>query len=75
MQFGTINYENLKTSLKLVQPSNDLEKIILKTFSELSTEDNSLIKEMPLLTVALGSLIVSKMCIMIVSSSGFVTIS
>lgn len=70
IQFGTIDLNKFDSNLKLTKTENKLETVVKNTLLEICQDKQ--IKEMPLMTVALGSIIVSKMCIMIVGSSGFI---
>lgn len=67
LQFGSLNLENLTNAISKSPTNSIYEKALLDTLHSMNKN-----QQVPLLTIALGTLLISKMCLMISNSSGFV---
>ena len=72
LNYGSLDLNQFQSEISLIKPSNDLEKIVLRTLSNTKSL-NSHKQQMPLLTAALGTYLVTKLCLMLVGSNGHIT--
>jgi len=68
LNYGTLNEVSFLEKLNAVQTSTDLDKMIKKTLGQTIAKQ----QKVPLLTAALGTYLVTKMCLMLIGSNGLI---